>query len=731
MEEADPNVTKCGTALNRSRKRCQGDKLPPVTPFAKSFEAAAPDIAKGFRAAFATLVPFYLASRLGLSELAWMALGGWLGTLVDPGGLRATRGKTLAGFAVAGALTVTFAELCSGLGDATTAVFALSVFALTLLRALGATASTMGTMLAILMAVGISKGHGSYGRDGLFFMAGAAWAAFLSSIVWPVWTHLPVRRAVAVVFAELGAHAREVEACIDARVPEGDPQWSAIARQHHRAVRASLEAARAMAVALRQRRPGETRIGSNLRVLLGMAESQFLLLITLSFEIEALPVSARPSGDALAALAKSYDALHDQLFTRALRATAPSPTRARRTSLPAPPLSSPAPPSVIAEQLRGESRAALTLARNLDTSDDEREGDAADGAVASSSDTPASRVRVSARAVARDLRTLRDSLAPRSPFFRHAVRVALAAVVASAIGQRISTHPHWVTITTVVILQPYPGATVTRAIERVFGTVLGSLLAVAISMSVRSALGLAIVMVPLSVAAVAIKPRSYRMFTFLLTPVFVLLAERFHGDWRTAADRASDAIAGGGVALAAALVFPSWEKKRLPEALSGMLASIHAYAETVMSSFEDRGAAGAETRIADARRAAAIAIGEAETSLERLLAEPLRKASEAADAMQLVTYARRAASAVTALDTLADRVLAETVVTKDIPASAISAYLSGILGGAELFVHGGERTTIPPAPALPPTLDPHIHRALERILRQAALVASVSGRATV
>ena len=44
----------------------------------------------------AAAVPFYLAVRLGRHELAWMALGGWLGTLVDPGGLRSgfSSGKT-------------------------------------------------------------------------------------------------------------------------------------------------------------------------------------------------------------------------------------------------------------------------------------------------------------------------------------------------------------------------------------------------------------------------------------------------------------------------------------------------------------------------------------------------------------------------------------------------------------------------------------------------------------
>ncbi|MBX3224056.1 MAG: hypothetical protein KF795_26310, partial [Labilithrix sp.] len=57
-----------------------------------------PDVARGVRAACATLVPFYFARTLGRHTLVWIALGGWLGTLADPGGARGSRAKTLASF---------------------------------------------------------------------------------------------------------------------------------------------------------------------------------------------------------------------------------------------------------------------------------------------------------------------------------------------------------------------------------------------------------------------------------------------------------------------------------------------------------------------------------------------------------------------------------------------------------------------------------------------------------
>src|SRR4051794_1724785 len=109
----------------------------------------APDIAKGLRAATATLVPFYLATELGRSELGWMAIGGWLGTLTDPGGTRSTRARALAAFAVAGSFALVAAEAASRSLALATAALAFTTFAASLARPLGATVSTVGTMIAI------------------------------------------------------------------------------------------------------------------------------------------------------------------------------------------------------------------------------------------------------------------------------------------------------------------------------------------------------------------------------------------------------------------------------------------------------------------------------------------------------------------------------------------------------------------------------------------------------
>jgi uncharacterized membrane protein YccC len=682
---------------------------------ANRFHPWVPDVARGLRAALATLVPFYLATKLGAGELAWTALGGWLGTLADPGGTRATRAKVLLAFTIVGALAVTVSEGVAGSAVLATLVLGATAFGASMLRPLGAAAWAPGTLVTVIVAVGTARGgSASHVRDGLFFALGAGWAVVLTSVVWPVWNYLPVRRAIARVFAELATQASEVEACA-LSAPEGDPRWIALARQRHRSARAAIEVARGLVLADRARRTGESRVGSNLRVLLGLAESQVPLLVTLAAELEALPLTARPSPQArcLEELARTNRAIEGVLVTPVIKANAtllspPQPTPHSEAGARPPVL-------VLASRLAASSKAALALVRALDAPRDEI-------------DEPDTTSRPTAlEAMRADLRRLVDALSIKSTFFRHGLRAAGAVTVASFVGQAISTHPHWVTITTLSVLQPYPGATMSRAAQRVVGTVLGSLVAVVITMTIHSPIALALVMVPLSVAAVATQPRSYRLFTFFLTPVFVLLAERSPGDWWTAAARAGDAAVGGFIALVAAVVvFPSREGAvRMPEALATMSSTVAAYADAVLGSFDRRREPDVDARIAASRSAAGVALGEAETSLERLLAEPRHDASAAARALELVTYVRRTASAVTAIDTYASAGLSRAS-TSTIPES-VRAYVGDVLARSV-----GPRSATEDAaneePELPSDFDPHLGAALRRLLRHASLLLGVVKR---
>src|SRR5262249_16193581 len=107
----------------------------------------------------------------------------------------------------------------------------------------------------------------------------------------------------------------------------GAEHWTALARSHPRRIRDALEQARAMSLAVYARRFGESVMGSNLRVLLGLAEAQFLLLVTLATELERVP-TLPGAVEALRDLSRRYTEVRSVLVARAWRSpleNGPSP----------------------------------------------------------------------------------------------------------------------------------------------------------------------------------------------------------------------------------------------------------------------------------------------------------------------------------------------------------------------------------------------------------------------
>jgi len=698
-----------------------------------SLVAAVPDIARGLRAAFVTLFPFYLATALGRPGLSWMALGGWLGTLADPGGPRSVRARALAAFSPAGAVLVWLGEGVARDAWASTATLGLIAFAMSMMRAAGGAAGSVGTLLTIVAAVAIGRRPGDRVHDAIFFGAGSVLALIVSSIVWPVWTHLPVRGAIATVYAELAAYLEEVDSLARESADDPDVRWSTLVAVHHRRIRASIEAAREMVVDVRARRHGETRFGSNVRALLGEAEAQFPIAAALIVELEAGSHDARMREvERVGRIASAF-----RQVSRILVAPEVGGPGAAQPRPPAGPI---VPPTSaldrLARRLEVSSQDAVELAQDLG-----RGGAASPSSIASISVPP----QPSPAAGAGSARAWLDALSVHSPVAQHAMRAAGAAVAASLAGRLVSSErPYWVTLTTLAILQPYPGATLRRAGERVIGTVFGSALAAVITMTVRAPLALTLLLVPLSVAAVATRPRSYRLFTFFLTPVFVLLADRSH-DWHVAGMRTIDAVIGGAIALLAGVVIaPASEKRRLPESLRRMFAAVSDYAAVVL-----RPGAGEATddvrRVRTARRAAGIAIGEAETALERFLAEPRVDRDDAADAVLLLTYTRRIATALTSFHALASGASAgATVETAPIHPltsplqGAVASYVAAAFAAASSRLSSAvgspasdpERAGIVAPPPIPPagSTSP-TDEAVRRVVRWAALIASSASRA--
>jgi uncharacterized membrane protein YccC len=588
----------------------------------------APDLVKGVHAAVATIVPFYLAGELGHPSLAWVALGGWLGALADPGGPRRTRVTAAAAFIVLGGSAVAIAHVASATTPTAALVLGAIVFAASLAPALGSNVGALGTTIAISAAVAAARAGSP--RDGALFAAGATWAALTSMVMWPVWPHLPLRLAAGKVFERLADY-------VDAIAAAGPDDWSEIARTHQRAVRAALETARETALALRARRSGESEVGASLRVVLGAAEASFFRVIALAEDVER-------GGKVPAGLAPRFRATARDLYTV-------------------------------------RSRDIVAVVQELEAPD-----------VLPAAAPPH-------RGSRRTWRELRDALSPRGPILLHAVRVSLLAVIAMTIGRTLTpAHPTWVPVTALAVLQPYLGATVVRAAERVIGTILGAAVALVLMTAVHSHTILAVLLFPLCVVAVMTRPRSYRLFVLFLTPVFLLITDPRNANWHAAAARILDVGLGGVLAFVAAIIAPSHERPRLADALEGVLATLAHYTELAA-------AQSSRAEIVAARRTVGVALERAEASLERMLSEPPPLRHGAEPAMYVVTYARRLSASVTDLLENGGSVSTE-----------VAAYVAAVLDHVRAHLAGHAD---PAAPRAPQVASP----AVASVVRRAELLA--------
>ena len=631
----------------------------------------APDLARGVRAAIAVVVPFYLAAQLDHPVLAWLALGGWLAALADPTGTRRARALAMAVFVVACFAVISIGGILAQQPVVAAQFIGLVGFVASFARAINGPAGTIGNMVTLTAAIASAGVAPAPLTQAWLFVAGALWAIGLSSIVWPGWPHLPLRLSLAKVFEELAAYCHALED------PHAD--WSALAREHQRRTRAAIEHARDTMVALRARRSGETPVGTNLRVLLGDAELHLFRTIALAEEVEAGRDRA-----VLGELVELYRGIAERLVTREAGAPAPSD-----------PITSGSP---LARGLVAWARNGLVRARDLDIV----------GAAPSTPDTPLHPLRVAA---ADAERSLRNAMQWSSPILHHAIRVALTCSVAYAVGRFASpTHSTWVTVTAIAVLQPYLGATLVRIVERVVGTVLGGAVAVLLMQTIDDRRILALVMVPLAVGAVITRTRSYRLFVLLLTPVFVLVTDRWHPGIYTAGVRIADVAIGGVLAAIASLIAPSSEKARLPDALAQALDAITRYVEL---SFEILPTEASHAPLAAARRAVGIAFENAELSLERMLAEPKALRRGNADAAVLLTYGRRLAAALTSL--------AETQTRPPMPQDVETSVLAAL---SVVRAHVTTGATIEQAISLADVAPP-----LDKLVHYAALLRQIAVRA--
>ncbi|MGH8213228.1 MAG: FUSC family protein [Rhodanobacteraceae bacterium] len=245
---------------------------------------------------------------------------------------------------------------------------------------------------------------------------------------------------------------------------------------------------------------------------------------------------------------------------------------------------------------------------------------------------------------ANPLATLRANLNFDSVAFRHAVRCGVCLAVALALSQALPlSRGYWMPMTVAIVLRADFGATWRFGLLRVVGTLSGLLLTTGLLHfgfdEFWEALALFTV---LCFAYRELATVHYGIAVACLTGLVVILLS-FYGvaPETSMSARATDTVLGSALALAAYLLWPTWERGRERAVLAKLL---DAYRDYLASALRGDARARFETRIT-----ARAARSNAQASLERLRHEPRGK-EYLPRAEALVAHANRFMRAAMALE---------------------------------------------------------------------------------
>jgi uncharacterized membrane protein YccC len=245
------------------------------------------------------------------------------------------------------------------------------------------------------------------------------------------------------------------------------------------------------------------------------------------------------------------------------------------------------------------------------------------------------------------------NLSLQSAVCRHAIRLACAVAIAETLSRSLDTQrAYWLPMTTVLVLKPEFTVTFTRGLLRIAGTIAGLLLATAMFHFLPPGIGLEVVLIGAFVFLLRwVGPANYGIFGVAVSALIVLMIS-FTG--AAPKDvillRGINTAAGGALALAAYVAWPTWERTQVAEMMARLLDAYRAYFSSVVDALTQAGEAN-PAELDKARLAARRARTNAVASVDRMQAEPGTRAEEVELLLGMLASSHRFVHAVMSVET--------------------------------------------------------------------------------
>jgi YccS/YhfK family integral membrane protein len=182
---------------------------------------------------------------------------------------------------------------------------------------------------------------------------------------------------------------------------------------------------------------------------------------------------------------------------------------------------------------------------------------------------------------------VRRQLTPRSPLFRHALRLSIALVAGYGVMQLI--HPaqgYWILLTTLFVCQQTYGDTISRMGQRIAGTALGVVAGWALLQLFPQPLVQSVIAVAAGVLFFATRATRYLLATASMTLLVLMCFNQVGDSGVLLVPRLVDTAIGSAIAgLAVLLVLPHWQARRINELAATALRGHANYLRQIVAQY--------------------------------------------------------------------------------------------------------------------------------------------------
>lgn len=233
--------------------------------------------------------------------------------------------------------------------------------------------------------------------------------------------------------------------------------------------------------------------------------------------------------------------------------------------------------------------------------------------------------------------TLKENLSFSSTIFRHSLRLTLTILFGFIIGKLLPfQNVYWILLTIVVIMRPGYGLTKQRSYERIFGTILGGIIAFGIISFVHNSYAISSFAIIAMLLGFTFTQTNYKVGATFVTMYVVFIYGMLTPNVNEVIQyRILDTVVGALLAFTANyFLWPSWEFLNVRLFLEKSIKANRNYINEISVFYNKKGDVTTSYKLA--RKQAFIEIGNLMTSFQRMTQEPKSKQKQMPQVYKLV-----------------------------------------------------------------------------------------------